>query len=167
VAQRQPSTSGRSDLDRDEATLRRYAAELADAVERELPGWVERSVERRLGPDLPPDVRHRAEAAGAQAAADIGARVRQLLEMDIDVQWTNPLALLRAAVRYPAAVLDAAGAPRPVRDREAERIHPEDRYDLSPAAFADVSPELHEPGLVWGAAKAHVHLARRRREGRL
>jgi hypothetical protein len=132
-----------------------------------LPGWVERSVERRLGPDLPPDVRRRTEAAAAEAAADIGARVRELLELDIDVQWTNPLALLRAAVHYPTTVLDAAGAPRPARDREAERIHPEDRYDLSPAAFADVSPELHEPGLVWGAAKAHVHLARRRREGRL
>jgi hypothetical protein len=39
-------------------------------------------------------------------------------------------------------------------------------YDLTPASFADVDPALHEPGLVWGAAKAHVHLARRRREGR-
>ena len=27
---------------------------------------------------------------------------------------------------------------------------------------ADLAPELHEPGLVWGAAKAHVVLARRR-----
>jgi hypothetical protein len=38
-------------------------------------------------------------------------------------------------------------------------------YDLSPAAFADLDPSLREPGLTWGAAKAHVHLARRRREG--
>ena len=39
------------------------------------------------------------------------------------------------------------------------RNFPDDVYDLSPATFADVDPALHEPGLVWGAAKAHVHLA--------
>ena len=39
-------------------------------------------------------------------------------------------------------------------------------YDLSPASFADLAPALKEPGLVWGAAKAHVHLSRRRAEGR-
>ena len=36
-------------------------------------------------------------------------------------------------------------------------------YDLAPANFADVDPALAEPGLLWGAAKAHVHLARHRR----
>ena len=30
----------------------------------------------------------------------------------------------------------------------------------------DFYASLHEPGLVWGAAKAHVVLARRRAEGR-
>jgi putative CocE/NonD family hydrolase len=42
---------------------------------------------------------------------------------------------------------------------------PDDAYDLGPASFADIDPSLHEPGLMWGAAKAHVHLARRRAEG--
>jgi hypothetical protein len=46
------------------------------------------------------------------------------------------------------------------------RSFPDDVYDLTPASFADVDPALHEPGLVWGAAKAHVHLARRRRQGK-
>ena len=32
--------------------------------------------------------------------------------------------------------------------------------------FADVDPTLHEPGLRWGASKAHVVLLRRRAEGR-
>jgi len=69
-------------------------------------------------------------------------------------------------VVHPTAVLAAAGVPTVRRDRVAERLLPDDVYDLAPAAFADVAPELHEPGLVWGAAKAHVVLARRRREGR-
>ena len=29
-----------------------------------------------------------------------------------------------------------------------------------------IAPALREPGLLWGAAKAHVVLARRRQEGR-
>ena len=53
----------------------------------------------------------------------------------------------------------------PRRDEFAERTFPDDVYDLSPASFADVDPALHEPGLMWGAAKAHVILHRRRSEG--
>jgi hypothetical protein len=48
------------------------------------------------------------------------------------------------------------------RDEFSVRSFPDDAYDLSPASFADVDPALHEPGLAWGAAKAYVHLARRR-----
>ena len=92
--------------------------------------------------------------------------MRALLETDVDAQAGNPLAVLRSLVGYPTEVLRAAGARPVARDDFAVRSFPEDVYDLSPATFADVDPELHEPGLVWGAAKAHVHLARRRREGR-
>jgi hypothetical protein len=60
-------------------------------------------------------------------------------------------------------VLRAAGVPPVRRDEFAEHAFPDDVYDLAPASFADVDPSLHEPGLVWGAAKAHVHLSRRRR----
>ena len=48
------------------------------------------------------------------------------------------------------------------RDAQAERLFPDDDYDLAPASFADIDPSVHEPGLVWGAAKAHVILKRRR-----
>ena len=88
-------------------------------------------------------------------------RIRTLLSMDLDEQATNPLALLRSAVRYPTEVLAAHGVPPVDRDEFAVRAFPDDVYDLSPASFGDVHPDLHEPGLVWGAAKAHVHLQRR------
>jgi hypothetical protein len=52
--------------------------------------------------------------------------------------------------------------PAVVRDEFDERAFPEDLYALTPASFADVDPALHEPGLMWGAAKAHAHLVRRR-----
>jgi hypothetical protein len=92
--------------------------------------------------------------------------VRRLLATDIDEQAGNPLAVLRDLVRYPTEVLESAGA-RPVpRDDFSERAFPADAYDLTPASFAEFDPGLADPGLVWGAAKAHVHLARRKQEGR-
>lgn len=153
----------------DAAALDRYATALADAVEAALPGWVERSVEARLraaGHPLRPEVAEAARRAGEEARADVGAAVRDLLAHDVDEQRTGPLALLRTAVRYPTEVLAGAGVAPVARDEVDRRLHPDDAYDLSPASFAEVDPALHEPGLTWGAAKAHVVLARRRREGR-
>jgi hypothetical protein len=153
----------------DAAALARYAAALGDEVERVVPGWVERAVAGVLDAqaiEVTEDVRARAAAAGREAQAEGAARVRELLATDVDEQRGNPLAVLRSLVRYPTAVLRHAGARAVDRDEFARRAFPDDDYDLSPATFADVDPALHEPGLVWGAAKAHVHLARRRREGK-
>lgn len=153
----------------DDAALARHAAALADAIDDALPRWVERVVVERVTQyrgDVTPEIRAEAVAAGERARVEVGAAVRHLLERDIDDQPTGPLAVLRRAVVHPTEVLRRAGVPPVVRDEFAERSFPEDVYDLSPAAFADLDPALHEPGLVWGAAKAHVHLARRRAEGR-
>lgn len=148
----------------DDELLARYAEALADGVEQALPRWVAASVARRLAP---PEVEERqAEIAEAGRAAvdDVGRRVRELLQLDIDEQWTNPLSLIRSAIRYPNAILAAAGAVEVERDDQAVRFLPEDAYDLAPASFADLGPELHDLGIGWGAAKAHVHLRRRRQE---
>ena len=146
-----------------------YADSLADAVDQALPGWVERCVATRLDHLAGGPARDLAEAsareAGKRARAEVGPAVRDLLTLDVDEQRLNPLSLLRDAVRYPTTVLKAAGAPQSRRDEFAERTFPDDVYDLSPASFADVDPALHEPGLMWGAAKAHVILHRRRSEG--
>ena len=141
--------------------MQEHATRLASAVEVALPGWVERSVARRL-PGADEEVRAAASAAGARARDEVGAEVRTLLELDIDEQRTTPLTLLRAAVRYPTEVLRAASAPPVERDRAQERLFPDDVYDLTPATFADVDPDLAEPGLAWGAAKAFTHLRRHR-----
>ena len=139
------------------------AAALADAADGALPGWVERSVERLLVAwydRADPAVMEEARAAGLAAVADVGARVRALLEADIDDQRSGPLAVLRTAVAYPTAVLRTAGVPPVARDAFAEEHFPDDIYDLTPATFADVDPSLHEPGLAWGAAKAWAHRRR-------
>jgi hypothetical protein len=152
----------------DDELLAAHAAVLANGIERALPGWVERCVAETAEAWQPGSAASLAGAAadaGRRAALAVGARVRALLEQDVDEQATGPLAIVRTAVRYPTAVLEAAGVPPTVRDEFAERVFPDDRYGLAPAAFTDLDPALHEPGIVWGAAKVHVVLARRKAEG--
>ena len=146
--------------------IRPRAEALAEAVEETLPGWVERSVERVLvayAGAADPSAMDDARREGRAAAAEVGRRVRALLELDVDEQRANPLALLRSAVRYPTDVLARAGVPPVVRDDFATERFPDDVYDLTPAAFADIDPRLHQLGVEWGAAKAWVH---RQRHGR-
>ncbi len=153
----------------DEQRLVDVATALAAGIEAALGPWVVRSVDRiwtAWGGGIDVRVGESAAAAADRATAAVGPRVRALLTADIDEQRTTPLAILRDAVVYPTTVLRHAGVPPVRRDAVAERHHPDDDYDLAIVTYADLDPALHEPGLVWGAAKAHVHLARRRAEGR-
>ena len=146
-----------------EDQLRAYADELGRGIEAALPSWVERSVERVMtawSGTVPDAVRQAAAEAGARAGREVGGPVKQLLAADVDEQPTTPLALVRTAVRYPTEVLRAAGVPAVARDRFSERAFPGDTYDLTPASFADLDPDLAEVGLAWGAAKAFVHKRR-------
>jgi hypothetical protein len=110
--------------------------------------------------DVPVEVQRAAEQAARLAQSETGAAVRALLESDISQQRSTPLALLRQAVRYPTAVLRQAGAPPVPRDRFAQQAFPDDLYDLSPATWGDVDPDLTELGIAWGAAKAFEHRRR-------
>ncbi len=142
-----------------EQRLVECAQALARGIGEALPQWVVSAVESRL-PELGSEVRQAAEAAGEAAAAEVGAEVARLLAADIDDQSENPLAVLRRAVRYPTEVLLAAGAAPVERDDFAVDRFPDDVYNLTPASFADIHPDLQTPGLVWGAAKAFVHRRR-------
>lgn len=150
--------------DEDRAAMSRYATALADAVEVSLPAWVGLAVASRLGHPPPPETESEIEAAGALAARTIGPKLRALLALDIEDQWTNPLAIIRTAVEYPTPILARLGVEPVARDETDRRLHPDDIYDLTPAAFGDLGPSVHEAGLVWGAAKAHLHLQRRKRK---
>ena len=143
--------------------LRQYGSELVDACSEAVGPWVQRCVERVAGAwdeSLPVRLTEATADAACAATAQVTDQMRALVALDVEEQWTNPLAVLRAAVAHPTAVLAAAGVPPVVRDEFAERAFPDDPYDLSPASFADVDPSLHEPGLTWGAAKAHVVISR-------
>ena len=148
-------------------TLESVSAELADAVEAHLPGWVRRSVERicAAAEMSAPDLDQRIDAASQESIAHVMPRLRRLFDTDIDEQRSNPLDIVRGAVRFPTSVLRDLGVPEVLRDDFAAANFPDDVYDLSPAAFSDIAPELADLGIAWGAAKAHTHLERRRAEG--
>ena len=150
----------------DLAALAGYATALLEAIEVALPRWVQRCVADRWagvhGGEPPPAVLEAAREAAAAASADVLPPLRELLALDVAEQRANPLAIVRRAVVHPTRVLSGAGVPAVPRDPHAERLFPDDLYDLVPGAFADLDPSVHEPGLHWGAAKAHVLLRRRR-----
>lgn len=153
----------------DEARLAEIAGRLADGIEAALPGWVRRCVQARCesaGVALTDELDGATDAAASRCREQVAPAVRALLSADLDEQRSTPLTLLRAAVVHPTEVLERAGVPPVQRDEFEVRSFPADRYALAPASFADLDPDLAELGLVWGAAKAHVHLARRRLEGR-
>lgn len=158
-----PDAAAAPSLADDENKLAEYASALADGIDAELDDWIRRAIASRVSSSADAEaVEGLTSAAIADARADVVPRVRTLLATDIAEQRTGPLDILRSGVRHITAALDALGAPRPPRGDFEQRAFPDDHFDLSPASFADVASSLHEPGLMWGAAKAHVHLRRRR-----
>ncbi|MDZ7675532.1 MAG: hypothetical protein U5K30_10745 [Acidimicrobiales bacterium] len=151
--------------------LARYAEvcdTLVETVAAVVPGWIERLVTERVRAwrgEVNEEVAATAARAGTAARDDVVPALRALVDTDIDDQRGNPLALLRGATSHAHAVLADAGVPEVVRDQFAERSFPDDVYDLVPASWDEVDPSLHEIGITWGAAKAHLFKARRRAEG--
>jgi hypothetical protein len=145
------------------------AKDLIEAVDRVIPGWIERLVEdtaRQRGHPVDRELIEAARAAGERARAAVADELGRLLGLDVDEQRSNPLTVLRSAAGHATDVLRTAGVPQPSRDDFARRAFPDDVYGLAPATWADVDPSLTEPGIVWGAWKAATVLDRRRREGR-
>ncbi len=108
-----------------------------------------------------------AQLAAEQGRAYVAGELSTELGKDVDEQRVNPLQVLRNAVVFPTRVLQEFGVPPIVRDEMDVRMMPDDVFGLSPAHWNDVHESLLEPGVIWGAAKAHKVLQRRREEGKL
>lgn len=163
------ANSGADQLAEAEARLGEYARDLAEGVTAAIGPWVEASVRRiheAWSGSCPEEVADAARVAGVEATEAVATRVAEVLAADPDDLASSPLQVVRTATPWPTRVLRDAGVPPVVRDSEAERQFPDDDYDLTPASFAELGPGLGDLGIVWGAAKAHVVLLRRTREGR-
>ena len=156
-------TLSRDDAERAARRLADAGAAIVDGVERELPGWVERQVDRivdawgRLDPAARAAAQRDARLAGAGAVARVSARLQELFAADAAAQTSTPLEIVRTAYREPTAVLERAGIPPVERDAFAERAWPDDRYGLVPHSLGDLGdPDLAPLLLAWGMAKAAV-----------
>ena len=141
-------------------------------VERELPGWVERSVTHildawgRTSADVRGEAERDAVAAGHAATARIVGELRALFALDPEEQRSTPLEIVRRAYREPTAVLAAVGIPPVERDGFAERAWPDDTYGLVVHGLGELGDEDLAPlQMAWGLAKAKVVRARRRAGG--
>ena len=155
--------------DADEARFAQISRDLADALDAAVPGWIAGLVldrVRQWNGAVSEEVEAQAIAAGEAARRDVMPVLRELLAADVDEQRTNPLAVLRRATRHAHDVLDAAGVPHVERDEFSQRAFPDDHHALVPAGWDEIDPGLRELGITWGAAKAFVFKARRRRAGR-
>ena len=146
------------------------AAELLAVASRVTPVWLRSSVvavASRGGVDLGDDAEVGVELDRlvADETGRLLAALGRLLATDVDQQRTNPLSLFRDAVRGPTSFLQRCGVAPPPPDSFAAQAFPDDVYRLGPATWSDVDPELHVPGLTWGAWKAMTVLRRRRDEG--
>ena len=153
----------------DEQRFAEHGRQLAAAIDAVIEPWVTRCVtETCAAAGIPVDdrVRDAASDAARRCRREVAAEMAALVAADVDAQTVTPLQVLRTSVRFPTEALVDLGVEPPRRDDFDRRAFPEDIYGLGPAGFSDVDPSLRDPGLAWGAAKAHVVLARRRAEGR-
>lgn len=145
------------------ARLDETGAAIIAGVERCLPGWVERQVDRILDAwgGLDPSTRARAgeeaAAAGQRAEKRVSATLAELFSAAATRQSATPLEIVRTAYREPTALLAALGVPAVVRDEFDERAWPDDRYGLVARSLGDLGDEELAPlHLAWGIAKAAV-----------
>ena len=153
-----PPTENPSEPAMDDAALAEQGAALADAVAAALPGWVARTLRARV-PDVGDDV---VAAVTGAVEDEVVGDLRTLLALDVDEQRQSPLAIVRRGAATLGGALDALGAEPPERDDHQRALFPDDRHDVVPASFADLSEDAGRAGITWGAAKAFVHRRRHR-----
>jgi len=153
-----PSTPARPESP-DEQLLK-YADRLVVAVTQAVPAWAVWHLERLGGSGRWDQAE--LEAVGARARDAAVARLRNLLSCDIDEQSSTPLSVLASIVAAPTEFLQVAGVAPIARDPFDAARDPGDLYGLIPRTWSDLGDEVADAGMTWGAAKAYVHLARRR-----
>jgi len=130
---------------------------LPSAVDAALVPWARECILSRA-----PHLRTEANEAATRCADEVVESLRSLLDLDIDRQRATPLELVRRSTGILTEVLVAEGVPVGESTRRIGGVDDNDPYGLGPASWADLGAEANEAAMRWGAAKAMVHLRRRR-----
>jgi hypothetical protein len=147
-----------------------YPRALFLAVCEAVPAWVKNrviEVAERNGVVIDGTVRAHAETAAAEVTNLMTSRLAEMLLTDVDQQVSNPLHIIRSSIGPATDLLRELGVEPPKRDEFDSMIMPEDFYALGPHTWRDLSEEVHEAGINWGAWKAATVLQRRRAEGKI
>lgn len=150
--------------------LEPYSKALCDAIINAVPRWLTARI-TELVRDIPLDSRN----IVLSVLDDIVERTQeiirhdlhQLLLQDVDQQRHNPLQVLRNSTTYATDVLNSCGISHVARDEFDVKAMPDDVYALGPLTWRDLSEDVHEAGINWGAWKAATVLQRRRAEGKI
>jgi hypothetical protein len=153
----------------DTPQLEPYSQALFDAVIEAVPVWITRRVHEVVQVSSTGD-KDAVVADVAQVAQRtqhfVKEHLLQLLSEDVDVQRSNPLHILRRSTALATATLQSAHIPPVHRDEFDRSALPDDVYALGPHTWRDLSEEVHEAGITWGAWKAATVIQRRRAEGK-
>ena len=152
------------------APLEPYSQALFDAVVHAVPEWICRRVtEISLNSHYSAaEIVNRAlPEIASQTTEYVAQELHRLLAQDVDVQRNNPLQILRNSVSFATDVLRSASISEARRDEFDTASMPNDVYAIGPLTWRDVSDEVHEAGITWGAWKAATILQRRRDEGKI
>ena len=146
-----------------------YSQALLDAVVEAVPTWITRRMHEVMQASSTGDkdavVAHIAHVA-QQTQHFVKEHLLQLLSEDVDVQRSNPLHILRRSTALATETLQSAHIPPVHRDEFDKSALPDDVYAIGPLTWRDVSEEVHEAGIMWGAWKAATVIQRRRAEGK-
>jgi hypothetical protein len=149
--------------------LEPYSQALFDAVVTAVPEWITRRMREIVQMASSGDkdaVLGRTSHVAQQTQDFVSEHLQHLLLEDVDTQRTNPLHILRSATAIATAVLQSAQIPLVHRDEFDRSALPNDVYAIGPHTWRDLSEEVHEVGITWGAWKAATVIQRRRGEGK-
>lgn len=142
--------------------LSSYSQELFDAVIAAVPSWLSSRMSLvASGADI------NTSEVIEKTLQFVQQQLFDLLATDVDDQRANPLHILRQSTVFATAALKDAGVSPVQRDDFDRQSMPDDLYALGPLTWRDLSDEVHDAGITWGAWKAATVLTRRREEGKL
>ncbi len=147
-----------------------YPQDLYDAVIAAVPSWVSRrmlEISSHGGVNAGADLMSAIEEVITQTLEQVSGDLLALLATDVDKQRFNPLQVIREANVFANQALMTAEVPVPHRDAFDAQVMPHDTYAFGPLTWRDLSDDVHDAGISWGAWKAATVLTRRRDEGKI
>ncbi len=144
-------------MNTEEEKFTQYGQVLCAAISEAIRPWLNSQVLSRvkmLDDELDEAMEH--------AAVRVEKSIAELAAADVDAPLSGPLERIRQGVEPLNAVLDQRGVEPPRRNAMDQQMRPDDRHELGPMTFRDLGDAVHDAGIGWGAAKAHLHLQRRR-----